>query len=160
MNLSGTNGESISIEVESFESPVAGATVVWLAVSLNISCAHVCFKQACRTVTYDFPPTPEIESLIVQPELVDFHLNAHDFFLDICRCRRKNNLFLIEGAITSVRESSFYPWPKQKSIEAVLKDESPAGCLRFAFYCNSENLKNFGILVLSQSETIDKKLKE
>lgn len=139
--LVGTNSESLAIQFwQDKDVPYAE-----FAASLSSPSTTPPINQQLHTCSYNIHDASELRALLDGNSEIRFGLDAIYFDLEIYEhsCGARYG-FIAETNISTIKWAKFAPWPKRRQIGDYLLDDNPtAGCLKFAFVCEYDALRDF-----------------
>ena len=140
--LTGADSElSIQIWLDNADDPF-----MWLNANLKTTGSNLKFDQTIeKTGSYDFRSTANLKKLIAGDSSARFEFLALHFDLMIYEHQWGVRYgYIAEGFFSTIKWDRFSPWPKRLEIGDYLLDDDPsAGCLKFAFVSQIEDLRRF-----------------
>ncbi|MEM8671812.1 MAG: hypothetical protein AAGG48_30115 [Planctomycetota bacterium] len=143
--LCGPESTLLAIQYRREEEPVPGAHVAELHAHLSSPNSTPAIDQPVETWTYSRPCCDDLRQLLDGDSTITFQMGGHNFGLTIYEHSWGVRYgFVAECDFSTIKWTKFAPWPKRRKIGDYLLDDNPiAGCLRFAFVCNYDDLRIF-----------------
>ena len=139
--LIGTNSESLAVQFwQDNNAPYAEFAAIVKSPSTIPP-----IEQQIQTCSYSIHDAADLTALLDGNSSSRFKLDALHFDLEIYEHTWGVRYgFIAESSISTIKSAKFAPWPKRLEIGDLLLDHNPtAGCLKLAFVCEYDALRNF-----------------